>query len=242
MRLIAAVEEAERAFRARGETFRRLEPPSPDELIRIDQDRDARPESLRALLTATRGIDLGIRGRISFSGEPGNTGYVDLFPGVLSLGNDDFGNEMVVELSPAEDRCGPVFYICHDPPVAVIHSMNLSDFILSLATEDWGKEHCLPSQAIRDAVDRIWAHDPFSVPARDFSRHPGDIPVEFLEALGPNGRVTDLRQGEIGEGFSFGRFGAYAGEFRVADRLVFGIAPPPDSWLVRTWKSVIGGR
>ncbi len=242
MPLIETVEAAERAFNARGETFRRLDPPSAFEMQRIEHPRHRRPDSLRALIAATRGIDLGGRGQISFSGEPGHTGHPDLFPNALSLGTDGLGNEMVVELSPAQDRCGPVIYVCHDPPVVVIHSADLRDFVLSLATEDWGKEMCLPSKTIREAIDDIWARDPHAVPAGDKDRLPADLPAEFIAALGERGQITDLGGGRPGDGFSWGRFGPCPREFRLAERLVFGIAAPAAPWHIRALKSFLGQR
>lgn len=236
MHPVEALRDVESGFNARGETFQVLEPLSQDELREL-RDRGVHvPESICDLLLFAGGVDLGIRGEIRFFGPIGDSGHNDLFPRSIVLGNDDFGNEALVDLAQSSDTWGPVFYICHDPPVVVIQSPTLTEFISALASENWGRERSFPSQSIEQAIDDIWARDPYSQPADKWLEGPMAVPRDSLAALLPDGLVTDLRESVVGSGFSWGRFGHDPIELRLGDELLFGVAPRGGRWFPRLRK------
>lgn len=198
-----------------------LAPPiSPPEL----RDLESRipcplPDDARELLSVSRGLENGPLESMDFAGvtEPF---MEEVFPHGLPIAHDGFGNYWVVDLVTTSTCWGPIFYICHDPPVVIYQAPDVAVFIadvLRLAEAPFGGP-------IDDVHERhtmtVWRENPGSV-TRDVALHSADAAVkQFAGRLSADFHVVDLRHARTGDGFAWGRFGPQtvvrrAGEDRI---------------------------
>ena len=87
------------------------------------------PALIKELLPVTTGIHFtkdDIYYEIDF--ETGST-ESNLFPDSIHLVNDNCGNSWTVDLAFDPERVGPVFFVCHDPPVIFYQSHDLAEFL-----------------------------------------------------------------------------------------------------------------
>ena len=171
---------------------------------------------LRELLEYARGFECRKFGKVIFSGV-GEVGLSGLSPAGVPISWDPSGNFWLADVKPDGDW-GPIWFVCHDPPVVVIQSVDLADFIGRALL---GAEPV--SEVIGPAVGRIWHDDPFLMPV-EAARMSGDsVLSEFAEQLPEEFKVADLRNADVGAGFAWGRAGPNATLRRFGHALLFGI-------------------
>jgi hypothetical protein len=85
------------------------------------------PETLKALLRETMGIQFKHQKSEFVIGCDSGSG--DLFPNCIDFMNDGCGNFWVIDTALDPNRLGPVFFVCHDPPVIFYQSRDLSEFL-----------------------------------------------------------------------------------------------------------------
>lgn len=175
------------------------------------------PEEARELFSYCRGFKGAFGGDVVtldyegvvFSGFEEGQYIEELFPHPVFIAADQCGNSWAVDLTGDANSWGPIFYICHDPPVVVFQTESLAHFIselLRLGTPPWQSE----IQEVYDEYSsRIWADNP-GVMTQEQCLGSGDAGLEaFARSLDETFLFVDLRRPALGDGFSWGRYGAY---------------------------------
>jgi len=86
------------------------------------------PPEVRDLLMIARGFLNGPLESLDFSGLEG-IGMEEIFPHGLDFAHDGLGNYWIADLEdPAAATWGPIYYLCHDPPVVAWQSPDLIAF------------------------------------------------------------------------------------------------------------------
>ena len=83
---------------------------------------------MRDLLARTRGID-GLLAEIDFTGLAEGQALDELFPRVATVATDGYGNGWVVDLLRENGGWGPIWFLSHDPPVALHQCNGLATFL-----------------------------------------------------------------------------------------------------------------
>lgn len=188
------------------EILRLSSPLSDSELQRLrDRLPCALPGEVERALRVSRGFENGPLDWFDFSGLFEESILPELFPHAVTLGGDGFGNYWVVDLTPDSTSFGPVFYLCHDPPVVVYQADQIREFVeelLALANP--------PHRSAIDAVHeehsfRIWSETPGTIPASECRDSADDELRAFTVGLDDRYVIIDLRTARIGDGFAWGR-------------------------------------
>jgi hypothetical protein len=153
-------------------------------------------------------------------------GLDEVFPNAYSIAHDGYGNYWVLDVLPGGRDWGPVFYVCHDPPVIAYQAPSIEAFVrdlIALAPDD-------PRSAIdrvhESAVNRIWAEHPGLVPQPDALGSTDPVLREFASGLPGGATIADLRDARLGDGFAWGRHGPHTTIRRVGTARVWAVLPP----------------
>jgi hypothetical protein len=178
------------------------------------------PQDARELLSFARGFEGSPLESIDFAGlvEPF---MVEAFPHALPIGHDGFGNNWAIDLVSGSNRWGPVFYLCHDPPVVIYQCDDVATFVadvLRMAEAPFGG----PIDDVHERYStEVWRNNPGAVP-RDEALGVNDQALrQFAERLTPDYYVVDLRDARTGDGFSWGRFGPRTVVCRAGEERIF---------------------
>ena len=183
------------------------------------------PAEVRALLGRTRGID-GLLEEIDFAGTIDGQALDELFPRTATLAHDGYGNFWAVDLLRENGNWGPIWFLCHDPPVALLQCDGLARFL-----DELGRMH---SPAPANLIDDVHEDRLFQVGRS----HPGAVPTEeaaasgdpelarFAAELGPGWTIVDLRDAVPGMGIAWGRFGPRTELRRHGDLQLFAYRAP----------------
>ena len=224
------------------DTMRLLPPLSPGELRELERRLPCPlPPDARGMFAVGRGLDGGPLESLALNGVDGNGEPLDfeLFPFALPIAHDGFGNHWVVALSARSTRWGPVWYLCHDPPVAAWQCADVAEFldgVLRLA----GPSPAGPLEEMHERwASRVWGENP-GVQARDAAlasaAASGDAVLrDFAASLEPEWLVVDLRTARPGDGISWGRWGPRTPLRRAGDEPIFAYAPRSWRQRVSTW-------
>ena len=222
-------------------TCRVTPPPPPAELAALEARLGgALPADARDLLAVGRGLDGGPLEAIDFAGALDDGLETELFPSALPIAHDGFGNFWVVERQPGAATWGPVYYVAHDPAVAVYQGPDLADFLAGLRGL-MEPPYRGPLDEVHEAASaRIWHEHPGAVPQPEALQSADPAVRAFAASLGPEWWVVDLRTARRGDGLAWGRFGPRTRLRRAGSLPLFGYGPPPrePSWWRRLW----GGR
>jgi cell wall assembly regulator SMI1 len=198
-----------------------LPPLPPDEIDKLQAKLPCRiPEEIRELLSFCRGFD-GVLEAIDFSGLSGGFGMEEILPHALPIAHDGFGNYWIIDLTKDSTTWGPIYFACHDAPVIVFQTDSLSHFIeeaFRLGNAPWKGE-------IDDVHEkhhhRIWKENPGTLTYEQcLSSGDADL-AAFAESLGQKYLFIDMRNPKIGDGFSWGRYGAKTVNKRYGDKRIF---------------------
>lgn len=74
-------------------------------------------DELRELLAYCRGFAGAGVDVVDFTGRGFSWESRDIFPHAVPVASDGAGNFWVVDLTPESTAFGPVYFVCHDPPV-----------------------------------------------------------------------------------------------------------------------------
>jgi hypothetical protein len=180
-----------------------LSPPSAAEIARLESTLGfPLPSEARELLRVGRGFHGGPLEAVDFTGLPAGATLEDAFPLAIPIAHDGSGNFWIVEPSPASDAWGPIYFLCHDPPVVIFQCPDTATFIegfLELAHRPGeGPLHFVPE----DAAMRVWRGDETAL-ERDAAMATDD-PVlrDYAASLGPEFLIADFRDPVTGDGFS----------------------------------------
>jgi hypothetical protein len=183
------------------------------------------PDEIRELLIYSRGFDFLSIEEVTFDGV-GYFGFEEFFPNSVQLLGDGFGNFWIVDISN-QGEWENVFYVCHDPPVIVKHSENLTQFIKHI--DDFGKNGNNSNLGIihERVVMDIWTNDDEFIEVKN-AYESNDVTLkDFALLLPENFVIIDLRNKPIQTGFSWGRFGSkIENTKRHSIEMIWGIEKP----------------
>jgi hypothetical protein len=182
------------------------------------------PGELRRLLAYTAGVD-GVLETLDFGGRGLSFGGDDMFPSGHAFAGDGSGNHWVLDLTPEVSDVALVFYACHDPAVVVFQSASLGDFVHEVLRKLEPPHASLVHEVHEDAAFRIWRTNP-GVLDRSAALAADDELGAFARTLDGRYLFVDLRRPEIGDGFSWGRFGPRTEVRRHGYERLFAYAAP----------------
>jgi cell wall assembly regulator SMI1 len=164
------------------------------------------PPEIRELLKFCKGFTGGATDFVDFTGQDCVFDH-PAFPHGLPIAPDGFGNFWVVDLVPESKCWGPIYFVCHDPPIVLYQSASLEDFLTELFKK------CIPPRksAIDDVHDdrlfQVWRNNPGALTRDECLRSRDDHLRAFSAQLDAFFLVIDLRNAVVGSGFSWGRYG-----------------------------------
>lgn len=223
--------ESPKQILQRYSTSVRLEPGLPDHEIAAFESQlpEKLPPEIRELLMFSAGFEVHPE---SISGFPytrhvqpfaftGTNGIAfPVFPCLVDLLHDGAGNFWVVEVD-AHGTWGHVFFASHDPPVIAVQAGGLSEFMLQVLEPALSS----PTRALRHVHDRatteIWRSDPWITSRQDARVSEDPVLRNFAESVPEGFHIADLRKGEIGSGFSWGKAGPDTEIRRCGSELLF---------------------
>lgn len=167
------------------------------------------PPHINDLLLMTRGLEPALE-FMDFSGLllQGQFDNKELFPYGLPVAADGLGNFWVVDLEPNSKDFGPVFYVCFNPKVVVWQAKTFEEFIAQLIAFASFEEGSAINLVYDNYAQHIWNENPNLIPPEK-AMHPGDPDLGlFVQSLKKGYMFIDLRRARVGEGFSWGRWGA----------------------------------
>jgi hypothetical protein len=140
------------------------------------------------------------------------------------LGFDACGNYWSVEIG-SDGRWGPVWFLCHDPPVWSIAAADLGGFLDEGFTRS---EAELNGSWPTGDDNAIWRRNPFATAAEScFASADAEV-GDFARQVGVGWDVFDLREGRPGTGIPWGRYGDPDDDVRKHPRLrIFAAKRPP---------------
>ncbi len=187
------------------------------------------PAKIMDLLSLTRGLEPAFDS-IDFSGLSLKDSFEmkGLFPYGLPVAGDGLGNFWVLDLSPQSKVWGPVFYVCQNPAVAVCQARSLEEFITQVVSFASLEEGSMINHVYDICAAQIWADNP-SVVKPENLMHPGDPDLGlFVQSLKKGYLFVDLRRARVGDGISWGRFGAKTELIRNGNQCLFAYRKSPN--------------
>jgi hypothetical protein len=197
-------------------------PATAEEVARL-QDRSGAhlPQELREILAVTRSIE-GPLDAIDFLGEPAGIDVPGM-PSVLALAGDGFGNFWVADLTPEDTDVVPVFFACHDPPVVLLQSPTLGDFLHEAFRQLTPPHESLIDVVHDDRAFNVWGTDHGALTRQQAMATGGEV-AAFAQTLDHDDYlIYDLRASSPGEGFAWGRARAEAKVLRYGHQRLFAV-------------------
>ena len=204
-----------------------LQPPATEMEIRALEFRlpCPIPHDIRDALRVSKGLANGPLESFSLVDLEG-FGLEELLPHAYSIAHDGFGNYWVLDLLASTTVWGPVFYVCHDPPVLAFQSPTIEGF-LNDAIAMWQPGARSPVDVVHeDVVNRIWQENPDVMTPTALQESGDPVLRTFASQLPPSALVADLRHPVLGQGFSWGRFGPKTIIRRAVQERVWALIPP----------------
>ncbi len=180
------------------------------------------PEEVRALLGLCGGFTGPIE-LVDFTGRECDFEMERVFPHGLPIAHDGCGNFWVVDLLPGKTNCGPIYFACHDPPVILYQSPTLHHFLVELFKTVAPPHRSAVADVREDRLFEIWGKNPGVLSHAECVASRDDDLREFAAQLSPSFEVIDLREADIGFGFSWGRHGPQTVVKRFTPHAVFGV-------------------
>lgn len=210
------------------ESLELLPPLSSEELLAFEGSIPcALPEEMKELLLFCRGFQGGALEEVSFIGHEGGQCPPEIFPNPVALALDGCGNSWNVDLTGESTHWGPIFYSCHDAPVIVFQTENLTHFVeetIRFSNAPWKSEI---DDAHEGLADRVWRTNPNVLPFEACIASPDLELKAFAESLDASYEFIDLRNARLGDGFSWGR---YASCKRFGDKRIFACQKKKSRW------------
>ncbi len=88
-------------------------------------------------------------------------GFEEILPLGLTIATDGSGNDWVVDIKKGTSEWGPVLFMSHDPPVAVIQAPDLARFIEQVFELGRPERKSQLDSVSKSATSRIWSDDPY---------------------------------------------------------------------------------
>lgn len=181
----------------------------------------ALPEELFELLRYCRGFYDVVVDQLDFTGQEITFESESFFPHGVPIASDGYGNFWVVDLSPESTEFGPNWFACHDAPVILYQSRNLSEFLTELFKMCEPPYQSLIDDVHEDRIREVWRTNPDVLSHQACLESSDPILREFAKTLEPSFEIIDLRSAKPGDGFSWGRYGPYTEVSRYANYPIF---------------------
>jgi hypothetical protein len=163
-------------------------------------------------------------GELDFTGRTMSYEDQDVFPAGLPIAGDGFGNFWVLDLTPngAEPR---VYFACHDQPVILYQSPDLGHFVHEVVRAESSPEESLIDDVHEDRRFNVWGENPGTLDHT--TALAGDEQLRaFAADLDERWVFIDLREAEVGMGFSWGRYGPWTEVRRHGSEPLFACREP----------------
>jgi len=180
---------------------------------------------MRALLRRARGIE-GLLEELDFSGTLDGQALEELFPQTATIAHDGYGNFWAVDLLRERGSFGPIWFLSHDPPVALLQCDGLATFLDQLAVTFTPTGPDPIDDVHEDRLFRVGREHPCALPVEDAEAAGDPVVAGFAAELGPGWIVVDLRNAVPGMGIAWGRFGPRTELRRCADLQLFAYKAP----------------
>jgi hypothetical protein len=179
------------------------------------------PTHIRKLLKECRGID-GLLDIIEFTGQECSSGFeFELFPTAIPIAHDGFGDYWIVDLCRDSSDWGPIYFCSHDPAVIVYQSPSLYDFMEETIKMFIPPHRSLIDDVHEDLLMNIWKNNPGMMTHEQCLGSVDKDIKEFARLLNENYLFIDLRNAQIGDGFSWGRYGPKTVSKRLGEKRIF---------------------
>lgn len=196
------------------------------------------PDSVRQLLQCSRGFATGPLESLEFSGLEAFE-FPDLFPCPIDLAHDGFGNYWIVDLTSDSTEWGPICFVCHDPPVIVLQCKDLSTFLEETLKLGHPQAERSELDAVHeDHVMRVWSENPGLLDRQECLDSGDPVLVDFSGRLTDDFHIKDMRTSTVGDGFSWGRYGAKTVNRRAGEEPVFAYQKRSRWQRVKDWMGV----
>jgi hypothetical protein len=178
---------------------------------------------IRELLEFTNGIEGGSLEAVDFTS---SNDYVSIEEksefGWMTLGiaADGYGNHWGYVLSKNSRDLGPIYYFCHDAPVFLYQSPNLAHFLTEMFKMCRPPFKSLIDDVHEDRLKEVWLDNPDLVAVEDARAMDDEVISDFALTLPDGWKLIDLREPEIGAGFSWGRCKEFR---RHPDEMIFAL-------------------
>lgn len=180
------------------------------------------PPEIQELLLFSRGFE-HIQ-EVDLSGVCDGTDAGDFFTSYLSISEDGFGNHWVIDLTAGV--WGPIYYVCHDPPVVVYQSTNLDEFFRACIQMGITPEQNPIDQVSDPLAFEVWSKNPGLIPQPECETSNDPEISAFAQELDAMWFIRDLRNPKPGDGFSWGKFGPETLVKRHGKLPIFAIRKP----------------
>jgi cell wall assembly regulator SMI1 len=180
------------------------------------------PKEARDLLAFTAGFNFEPFGEVNFSAKE-MFGLEEILPLGLTIATDGAGNDWVIDIKKDTGEWGPVVFMSHDPPVAVIQAPHLAGSIEQVFDLGRPERKSQLDSVSKTAAHRIWSDDPYLLDLGPSRASSDSALAEFSKQLPQTFRVADLRALQIGSGFAWGRGGPNSAIKRYGSELLFGV-------------------
>lgn len=163
----------------------------------------------------------------------------EIMPCAISIATDGFGNSWNMDITADSKFWGPIYFVCHDPPVVVYQCEKLEQFLAEAICEleQSGKSNL--SRMLKEFAMEVWSKNS-GLLTRVQALTCGDETLElFAKELDDSYFICDMRNAELGDGFSWGRFGATAALRRFHSLPIYAYNRPAADerpW----WKRILG--
>lgn len=207
------------------DTLNLLPPLSAEEIAELEVDLGPLPAEVRELVNVTRGFD-GILDQVDFFALREGLGMEDAFPHAHPIAHDGYGNFWVVDVRSTPPAWDGIFFVCHDPPVIIWQTDSLAHFlseVIRFGNPPWQSE--IDEVHERDAM-RIWSENPGLITQAEALQASDLGLAEFASTLDGSYELSDLRQAQCGDGFSWGRYGPRTVVKRHGEERLFAIQKP----------------
>jgi len=181
------------------------------------------PDDIRELLRFTGGFTL-FGECVDFKGT-NRSEFEPSIPCGIPLYSDGFGNFWIVHPDPNTGAWAPILFAGHDPPVLVVQSADLVDFLEEFFNGFRPGYASALDQVYRISFD-VWRRDRGLRSVVEVRTAPDETVRAFVKEYKDEDYVADLRDRRIGSGFSWARFGPGAVVKCHPSDLLFTITAP----------------
>jgi hypothetical protein len=191
------------------------------------------PDDVRDLLEFCSGIE-GTLEKIDFTGRS-LSDYFELdflVPHGLTIAHDGCGNCWIVDMQPGATNWGPIYFCCHDAPVMLLQAVSVQQFMSEVFKMYIPPHKSLVDDVHEDRLFEVWRKNPGVIVHADAVASPDPDIAAFAAGLDATFDVIDLRDAQIGMGFSWGRYGPKTEVRRFGSKPIFAYQRPEKTSLL----------